>query len=81
MKNIHQDETYEGRNVLSQYDRPGSSRGTSIFFFLSLSTYIKTGFSSPFVYVMRLLYIKVGFLVIVIDDCEGLCRIVGASTD
>lgn len=55
MKNIYQDETYEGRNVLSQYDRPGSSRGADIFFFLSLSTYIKTGFSSPFIYITNAL--------------------------
>lgn len=33
MKNIHQEETYEGRNVLSQYDRPDSSRDMRIFFF------------------------------------------------
>lgn len=31
-KTFTKKETYEGRNVLSQYDRPDSSRGANIFF-------------------------------------------------
>jgi len=36
MKNIYPDETYEGRNVLSQYDRPASPGGEYF-----LSSFIK----------------------------------------
>lgn len=33
MKNIYPDETYEERNVLSQYDRPASLRAAGYFLF------------------------------------------------
>lgn len=41
MKNIHLEETYEGRNVLSQYDRPDFSRSTNLFFLLCKRVYQK----------------------------------------
>lgn len=38
-KTFTKEETYEGRNVLSQYDRSDSSRGADIFFLFHKRVY------------------------------------------
>lgn len=50
MKNIYPDETYEGRNVLNQFNRLSSPRVAGIFFFFFIKRISDGGFLFSAIY-------------------------------